>query len=142
MPDGRQRRKVIFGDVDDFKSFNEKWGHSIGDAVLQEIAGRFKTSLRTSDFLGRIGGDEFLAILPGINPEGLRIVAERVRDEIAKSPLTMTPEPINGTLSLGAVVLPPKVSTIKEILTLTRSALKTSKNRSKNRVTLLEDLGK
>jgi diguanylate cyclase (GGDEF)-like protein len=127
---------VVFGDVDDFKRFNEDYGHVTGDAVLQEVAKRFKGSLRASDFLGRVGGDEFLAVLPGVSQDGLKIVAERIRSEVAGQPLVVEPIKINGSVSLGASILPKKISTIKDIMALCKSALKASKHGGKNMVTI------
>lgn len=129
---------VIFVDIDDFKTFNDAWGHAVGDQVLVEITNRFKQCLRASDFLGRIGGDEFMAILPVITEEVLLAVAERIRSEVASSPLVVVPEEINGTISLGVAVLPPAVSNITDILRLTRAALKSSKSAGKNKVTVID----
>ena len=76
-------------DLDDFKKINDHFGHTAGDIILTEIAARLKDSTRTSDQVGRIGGDEFIVLLPGIRLAEAERMAERVRLAISQNPISM-----------------------------------------------------
>lgn len=69
-------------DIDDFKKINDKWGHPVGDIVLKEIADILKQESRKSDYQIRIGGEEFIILMPYTNIEGAYIVAEKIRKTI------------------------------------------------------------
>ncbi len=73
---------VIYMDVDGFKRVNDEFGHQVGNAVLCEIGTMLKVGARGSDLVGRMGGDEFLVILPNTNQDEAQIVAERVRERL------------------------------------------------------------
>jgi two-component system cell cycle response regulator len=70
---------LLMIDIDHFKNINDEYGHAAGDRVLLEVAGRSSEVVRPYDFLGRYGGEEFLALLPGADLEGAHEVAERMR---------------------------------------------------------------
>jgi diguanylate cyclase (GGDEF)-like protein len=74
---------VILCDLDHFKSINDRYGHEAGDITLVQTAGVLRAALRESDALGRWGGEEFMAVLPGTDARGARHVAERMRAAIA-----------------------------------------------------------
>lgn len=128
---------VLFADFDDFKSVNERFGHAGGDWVLQECARRLRQSLRPSDPVARIGGDEFLALLPSVNEGSLRDVAERFRRSVSSQPVSVGKTETTLTMSVAAGILPPDVTDIEGILRWSREALKASKKRGKNRVTYI-----
>jgi len=90
---------VILGDLDHFKSINDRHGHEGGDAVLMQIAAILKGALRESDALGRWGGEEFIAVLPGTDINGAVGVAERMRRAVAAAAFDGIPE--TTTISLG-----------------------------------------
>ena len=73
----------IMADIDHFKSFNDRFGHAVGDQVIQVVAQILSTTIRPTDILGRYGGEEFCILLPGQGPEGTAIAAERLRLAIA-----------------------------------------------------------
>jgi diguanylate cyclase (GGDEF)-like protein len=73
---------VIFLDIDDFKTYNDTFGHVAGDVVLQKTAEMIRNSIRLVDIAGRYGGEEFVIILPGTKEEGAVEVAERIRKSI------------------------------------------------------------
>jgi len=81
-----QRRSLPFSviqiDLDRFKSINDRFGHQAGDKVLSHAAGLIASALRTNDVAGRVGGEEFCIVLPGLNLEEARRVAERIRSRI------------------------------------------------------------
>jgi diguanylate cyclase (GGDEF)-like protein len=98
---------VVLADVDHFKRINDVYGHSAGDGVLLEIAARMQASLRSYDFLGRFGGEEFLIVVPGCEPNETQDVAERLRESVAKTPIRAGDTNIKVTVSLGASVAGP-----------------------------------
>lgn len=96
---------VLMIDVDHFKHINDSWGHATGDDVLRHLARVLGGGLRDRDRLGRLGGEEFLAVLPGAGAEVARGVAERMRASIAASPmLAGTTRAVAYTVSIGAAV--------------------------------------
>lgn len=74
---------VLFADLDQFKAVNDRWGHSVGDALLKEVAGRITGAVRQGDLVARIGGDEFAVVLPGATASEADEVARRVRSACA-----------------------------------------------------------
>ncbi len=74
---------LVFIDIDRFKSINDTFGHEEGDRALKELAHLLQRTFRRSDVVARIGGDEFIIMMPDINPEGMQIVLDRVRNNLA-----------------------------------------------------------
>ncbi len=95
---------LILGDVDHFKLVNDTHGHTIGDAVLCEVARRMKSSVRVYDTIGRYGGEEFLIILPGCDRFSAGRQALRLQSEITSRPVTLPRLSIPLTLSMGVSV--------------------------------------
>ena len=96
---------VAMIDVDRFKSINDTYGHPAGDAILREAARRLRAAMRTYDSLGRYGGDEFLVVVPGCDPEGSARFAESFRARIDRKSVETPEGMIPVTLSLGLVAL-------------------------------------
>lgn len=93
---------VLIVDIDHFKEVNDERGHLAGDVVLREVAARLQQAMRTEDALGRWGGEEFLAVLTDTPPEGIRIMAERLRQVIAAAPFILDDgSRIRVTVSVG-----------------------------------------
>ncbi|MCV7214675.1 diguanylate cyclase [Mycobacterium crocinum] len=96
------RLGVLYCDIDHFKQINDTWGHAVGDAVLSTIAARMRECVHLDDTVGRIGGDEILILLPGVNStEDAIAVGERIR-ALAAEPIHQFGLTINTTLSIGA----------------------------------------
>lgn len=91
----------IMIDIDDFKKFNDKGGHLLGDYILKEVTLVFDHCVRTIDVLGRYGGDEFMIILPEATPETGTIVAERIKKALHDHPFVFKKKPFKVTCSLG-----------------------------------------
>ena len=125
---------AILLDCDDFKRVNDKLGHAAGDIVLRTIAHFISDSVRPTDHVARVGGDEFLILLPDTRFPEAMLVAERLRLAIGRSPLEAEGDAIEVTASLGVAQVPPSVSALHELFALTRLALKSSKLGGKNRV--------
>jgi two-component system cell cycle response regulator len=92
---------VMLGDLDHFKNVNDRYGHVVGDEVLREIARRLLASVRSYDFVGRYGGEEFLIVLNNCNSAQAIGRAEQVRNGIANHPVRTTRGPLPITMSLG-----------------------------------------
>jgi two-component system, cell cycle response regulator len=94
---------VLIGDVDHFKSINDTRGHLVGDEVLREIAHRMLASVRSYDFVGRYGGEEFLVVLNNCDASQSLLRAEEIRRAIASVPVQTIQGPIPVTMSLGVL---------------------------------------
>ena len=95
---------VMLGDVDHFKSINDNYGHTVGDEVLQEIAQRLLSCIRSYDFVGRYGGEEFLVVLNNCKPQFAETRAEEIRAAISNRPIQTTSGPLPVTMSLGLLL--------------------------------------
>jgi diguanylate cyclase (GGDEF)-like protein len=96
---------VMLVDVDDFKKVNDQWGHDAGDRVLKEIAERLKAGLRPPDHAARIGGDEYLLLLPDTLPSVGLEVAKRLRDTIGQVPFDLPSGPLSVSVQLEFAVM-------------------------------------
>lgn len=100
----RQPLAVLIADLDHFKQVNDTYGHLVGDVVLREAATRFRETARRYDHVGRIGGEEFLIIVPNCDLDALRECAERFRSSIGDLPFTTPSGPLAITVSIGATI--------------------------------------
>lgn len=98
----RQPLSVAFIDIDRFKAINDTYGHASGDAVLRQLADLAGDHLRTTDILGRYGGEEFMLILPGTDPDAATHVTEKLRNLVMRTPLQIADgSTIRATISAG-----------------------------------------
>ncbi len=95
---------VLIADLDHFKRVNDTYGHLIGDFVLQEAAKRLRETARRYDHVGRIGGEEFLIVVPNCDLEALHECGERFRASISDLPFPTSSGPLAVTVSIGATV--------------------------------------
>ena len=133
------RLAAILLDCDSFKNVNDTLGHAVGDVVLTNIGQTLKKSLRSSDHIARVGGDEFLLLLPNIRLAEAVSISEKLRLAVSTSPLPVFCESVKVTVSLGVALVPYEVASIEEILSLTRLPLQRSKSLGKNLVSTAED---
>jgi len=100
----RQRRPlaIVMLDVDHFKSFNDTHGHAAGDFVLQKIAETLRSSFRKSDIVGRYGGEEFVIAMPDTNLDTAMQKVERLRQQIAETPMTFTNTGHTASVTISA----------------------------------------
>ena len=124
---------VAIADVDHFKTVNDTYGHSIGDAVLREIAARMTASVRPYDTVGRYGGEEFLIIFEGCNaPEAIQL-AERLCSRVSLEQIRVGDVSLSGTISLGIATVPTATPGIADALIRTADVgLYAAKRRGRN----------
>lgn len=124
---------ALFFDCDDFQRINEIFGNQIGDASLRAVGKCLLASARKVDQVSRIGGDEFLVLLPDTLEAEAYLVAERCRASISRGPIAVAPVgPVSLTVSVGVAKLPREISSIEDVLSLSRPWLRKSKARGKN----------
>ncbi len=92
---------LILGDLDHFKNINDRYGHLVGDQVLREVARRLLVSVRSYDFVGRYGGEEFLIVLNNCRPDSALARAEEIRKSIGTRPVQTDVGPLEITMSSG-----------------------------------------
>jgi diguanylate cyclase (GGDEF)-like protein len=125
---------MLFLDIDHFKPINDTYGHASGDAVIVAVARRIETELRTGDDLGRWGGEEFVALLPGAGVEDARRTSERVRAAIARAPIPTDAGDVAVTISIGIAVLDPSRDGVDSFVARADAALYRAKAGGRNRV--------
>jgi diguanylate cyclase (GGDEF)-like protein len=103
---GGGRFALVVLDIDRFKQVNDRYGHIAGDALLKEVARAFDTAKRAHDVLGRIGGEEFVVIMPQQTAEGALEAAERFREAVGRSALVTAGTTLRATVSGGLAVYP------------------------------------
>ena len=126
---------IMLADLDEFKHINDTYGHVAGDAALVTVAKTLSNCLRASDVVGRWGGDEFLAILPGITREILARASEKFRTLVAQSTVPVDGSEIRVTISVGAAMVAPG-DTPESLLNRADQHLYASKHSGRNRVSL------
>jgi diguanylate cyclase (GGDEF)-like protein len=134
---GRPVTVLIF-DIDHFKSINDRFGHPAGDEILRLFSAVVVNNVRLSDLSGRIGGEEFAALLPCPLDEGV-IVAERVREAFAASGIVCEEGPVDTTVSIG-VAGGPAGTELEVLLAAADTALYQAKRSGRNRVEAAEEL--
>ena len=119
-------------DADNFKSINDKYGHDIGDLVLQTIANSLRKSLRESDIVARFGGEEFVCIATGVEPDQIENVFERVREAVESQRIATEQGTINVTVSIG--VCTDLKKTLDDMINVADQAMYTAKQTGRNRI--------
>jgi diguanylate cyclase (GGDEF)-like protein len=134
---GRPVTVLIF-DIDHFKSINDRFGHPAGDEILKLFSTIVINTLRITDLSGRIGGEEFAALLPCSLEEGV-LAAERVRETFAASGIAVDEGPVDTTVSIG-VAGGPAGTELEVLLASADTALYQAKRGGRNRVEAAEEL--
>jgi two-component system cell cycle response regulator len=126
-------------DLDRFKSVNDTWGHAAGDTVLAEVARRLSTGLRPTDMVARIGGEEFLAVLPETDFRTAMAVAERLRRSVSSTPIRTADALVPVTLSIGLAMgggAEAGATQVDALLARADRALLAAKSDGRNQVTV------
>lgn len=130
---------LLFLDVDHFKEINDTLGHEAGDQVLIEVGRRLQETLRDSDCVARVGGDEFVVILGGnSDADGAQLVARRILAAIEK-PMSVAAREIVLTCSIGVALLPREGIDVEGLLGRADMAMYEAKRSGRNRVAVYED---
>jgi diguanylate cyclase (GGDEF)-like protein len=125
---------LLLFDLDRFKSVNDRFGHRTGDAVLAVFSSSAVHSLRPLDLLGRIGGEEFVALLPGVGTETAIEVAERVRDHFAMTAREVCGQPVAATVSVGIACTVQSGHDFDVLYAVADAALYRAKQKGRNRI--------
>jgi diguanylate cyclase (GGDEF)-like protein len=129
---------VVLFDLDGFKEVNDSLGHAAGDALLVEVARRVRECVRASDTVGRLGGDEFLAILPEAARDGALQVAEKIRAEVSR-PYLIAGREARVSASLGVSLHPEHGEDADALMRAADAALYAAKRSGRNRTLFPEE---
>ncbi|MEV4636771.1 diguanylate cyclase [Actinoplanes sp. NPDC049548] len=124
---------AVMVDIDHFKGINDRYGHACGDDVIREVAARLGAVIRSSDILGRYGGEEFLIILPEAGTGGAEL-AERMREAVAAEPVPTRDGPVPVTISVGLAGLAADDDTLDTLVARADHGLYLAKEGGRNRV--------
>ena len=143
---------IIMLDVDEFKKFNDKFGHKVGDLVLKMVATQCKLSLRDVDIFGRVGGEEFIAALPDTDLERAVVVANRLREVVEETDLTEAEnlfvltagdapqkEALKVTVSVGVATYDESCKNIDMVIEHADQAMYSVKYTGRNQVNIWND---
>jgi two-component system cell cycle response regulator len=126
---------LVMFDIDDFKRLNDTQGHITGDAALRSIGEVLRRSLRTADFVGRYGGDEFLLVLPETSMHGTHQLAERIRNGVSRRRFELRGDSLRLTVSGGVVGFPDAVVVnLEDLIDRADRALYAAKAAGRNKV--------
>lgn len=133
---------LILVDIDRFKDINDRFGHPVGDKIIQAIAAILRAGVREKTFVARTGGEEFAIIVEGVGEDGVVAIAERLRNAIAQTPFASSQTGVNYgpvTISLGACMAS-EGGGAEDLYSKADQALYRSKVNGRNRVTTFTSL--
>ena len=125
---------IMVLDIDNFKSINDTFGHAAGDTVLKAIVDFCQASFRDADLFARLGGEEFIVMLPNTPTLGAAIIAERIRDGINNLPVVLAERTINFSISIGISQIDESDESYNDVINRADAALYQAKDKGKNRV--------
>ena len=124
---------LLLIDADHFKRINDQHGHATGDAVLRHLAAALAAGLRGLDTVARLGGEEFVALLPGTGADGAEALAARLCVSIAAQPVVVDGRPINATVSIGVATMDASVADLEALVSRADQAMYAAKRQGRNR---------
>jgi diguanylate cyclase (GGDEF)-like protein len=132
---------IIMLDIDHFKQINDTLGHAAGDDVICEAVRRILSAVRSSDWVGRYGGEEFIILLPDTTGKDIRACAERIRLAICEGPISAQGTAVHATASLGATAASFSINSPDEAVKTADLALYSAKKGGRNQVAFEESRG-
>ncbi|MFV3128128.1 GGDEF domain-containing protein [Niveispirillum sp. KHB5.9] len=123
-------------DLDHFKGINDRYGHPFGDKVLRALADLGRTSLRQTDLFARVGGEEFVVLMPETNAYAAAQLAERLRALLAATPVTEGELSVTATVSVGIATHGPEAPSVEAMMSLADKALYVAKAQGRDRVVI------
>lgn len=130
---------VVLADIDLFKMINDTYGHAVGDDVLREVSTILRENLRSVDFVGRYGGEEFLIILKDADYSAIKESLERIRNKIEKFVFEYEKERLNLTMTFGVHLFDGKES-ISNVIEKADQALYYGKETGRNKVVIYDEV--
>ncbi len=132
---------VLYLDLDGFKRVNDRFGHQVGNAVLEEIATKMAQQVRSCDVFGRVGGDEFLAVLPQTDRREAYVLAERLRETVQNYSMEAGDERVIDFLraSIGIAAFPVNGDTMDNVITAADNAVYEAKEGGGNRAAMADE---
>ena len=121
-------------DIDHFKQVNDQFGHTFGDEVLSRVGKMLAEGLRETDIVGRLGGEEFAILLPGISTERAQGVADRLRRKVSELKFKQGEQQVNITVSIGIAVSHEVLYNWEHLYSQADQALYTAKREGRNLV--------
>ncbi len=131
---GRGSVCVCFLDLDFFKKVNDKFGHHFGDDALKFLVREAEAEMRGSDLLARLGGEEFILVLPGAHLKDGIVIAERIRARVESNGAMIDKREVNLTVSIGVSASTSRLNTPDDLIDAADQALYRAKDRGRNRV--------
>jgi len=131
---GGEPLSLLILDLDLFKSINDRFGHDAGDAVIRHVAGVCGKTMRDTDILGRLGGEEFVLLLPDTRGEDAAARAEALRRRIEASPIAIAEQSLRITASIGVAEAESGMARISDLMKRADQALYDAKRDGRNRV--------
>lgn len=125
---------VLMIDIDYFKTYNDRYGHLVGDAILREVSTSIKENVRQIDIVGRYGGEEFCVILAETDREQAMQAAQRIRQAIESKLIRVYDEYVKVTVSLGLSMFPAHAQEVDKLIDCADQALYKAKQEGRNRV--------
>ena len=125
---------VVLIDADHFKRINDEFGHAAGDAVLRHLAAGMSATFRALDVVARLGGEEFVVLLPGCDEASAMAVAQRLCDSIAAQAVTVDGGQVRCTISIGVAKMDDAIDSVDALIERADRAMYAAKTAGRNRV--------
>ncbi len=121
-------------DIDNFKQFNDRFGHLVGDAILRQVSRILMETVRQIDFIGRYGGEELSVVLAETDKDQANFAAERIRQAISNTIIKVYDEELKVSVSIGVSVFPDNALNMQDLIEMADQALYLAKETGKNKV--------
>ncbi len=128
---------ILMMDVDNFKLFNDNYGHAVGDSVLRTVSTKIRQCIDKNFIAGRYGGDEFVVVMPDFDKDAAREVGEKIREAVAKAKLRHHGRVLSMTSSIGICSFPDDSSTVEGLFNKVDDVMYLSKKAGGNRVSVI-----